>query len=140
MTDPVRPQQTRVERWEARLKALFDEIDAELEAHIAATPALAARYPLHPVRPPSGATSNPEDDGHIEIGASFTVGYGSVLGPGYVLVARLATLAHVTPDAQAALEDLVAQKLAERLPSHLHVDRDPPPSGPYKIHGDLSLD
>ena len=53
---------SRVERWDARLKAVFDEIDRELEKvdglkHV----------PLHPVRPEAGQTSNPEDDGVLEI-------------------------------------------------------------------------
>ena len=146
---------SRVERWDARLKAVFDQIDDELESYVsthAATstirhffrPDAVAGYPLHPTRPPAAATANPEDDGRFDIGASFTAGIGSQLGPGYVLTARIATLETVSPDAQRALEDAVAARLRELLPlefpdASLSVTRDPSPSGPDKIHGNLSL-
>ena len=128
---------SRVERWDARLKAVFDEIDRELEKvdglkHI----------PLHPVRPEAGATSNPEDDGALEIGANYTAGIGSKYGPGYVVRVRLATLEAVAPESFRMLEETVVEMLRERLPvafpgAGLQVDRD---GGVYKIHGDLSLD
>ena len=131
---------TKLERWEARLKQIFDEIDAELEAEVAA-----GRYgrkpSLHPSRPPAGATSNREDDGLFDLGAAFTVGIGSTHGPGYVLQARIATLERSPPPVQMKFEAEVARRLKEKLPRafpgvSLHVDRDGPV---YKIHGDLSL-
>ncbi len=146
---------TKVERWDNRLKAIFDQIDDELESYVqthAATstirhffpPDAVTRYPLHPTRPPASTTANPEDDGHFDIGASFTAGIGSQLGPGYVLTARISTLETVSPDVRRALEDAVAARLRELLPlqfpdAPLSVTRDPSPDGPYKIHGDLSL-
>ena len=140
---------TRLERWDARLKALFDQIDAELEdyavQHLSPeAQQLLKSFPLHPARPPAHTTSNPEDDGHFDLGAAFTAGIGSTYGPGYVLTCRIATLSPVPPDVQTALEDAVATRLRQLLPSafpgtDLALDRDPPPAGPYKLHGDLSL-
>ncbi len=127
---------TRLERWEHKLKAIFDEIDAELEAE-----GLGRNYRRHPARPPAGATSNREDDGLFDLGAAFSVGIGSRHGPGYVLQARIATLDPVSPDTQKKLEDEVARRLRKKLPEafpgvRLHVNRD---GRVYKIHGDLSL-
>jgi hypothetical protein len=127
---------TRLERWEHKLKAIFDEIDAELEAE-----GRGKKYRRHPARPPAGTTSNREDDGLFDLGAAFSVGIGSRHGPGYVLQARIATLDPVSPDAQKKLEDEVARRLRQKLPKafpgvRLHVNRD---GHVYKIHGDLSL-
>ncbi|HPJ57582.1 MAG TPA: hypothetical protein PLK81_08070 [Kiritimatiellia bacterium] len=127
---------TKLERWEARLKKVFDEIDSELEAEGACK-----KFKRHPNRPPAGTTSNREDDGLFDLGAAFSVGIGSRHGPGYVLQARIATLDPVSPDAQKKLEDEVARRLRRKLPEafpgvRLHVNRD---GRVYKIHGDLSL-
>ena len=126
-----------MERWDAKLKAVFDEIDRELESldglkHV----------PLHPVRPLAGTTSNPEDDGVLEIGANYTVGIGSKYGPGYVLRVRVATLEAVPEESYRVLEERVVEMLKEKLPkafpnADLKVDLD---GEVYKIHGDLSLD
>lgn len=130
----------RVERWEARLKSVFDEIDAELEAEAVRKGGLG--YSRHPVRLPAGMTSNPEDDGLFEVGANFTVGIGSEKGAGYVVRARIATLEDVDAGTQQKLEEEVARRLKEKLPEafpgrDLRVERDE--SG-FKIFGDLSLD
>ncbi len=132
--------QTRLERWETRLKKIFDEIDAELEAE-AASGKYGRRPAPHPNRPPAGATSNREDDGLFDLGAAFTVGIGSRHGPGYVVQARIATLDPIPPETQNKFEAEVARRLRQKLPkafpgAMLHVDRDGPV---YKIHGDLSL-
>ena len=127
--------QTKLERWEARLKQVFDEINDEFEAEYG------QRARRHPNRPPHGATSNREDDGLFDLGAAFTVGIGSRHGPGYVVQARIATLERIPPAAQKKLEDEVARRLRQKLPAafpgvELHVDLD---GHVYKIHGDLSL-
>ena len=70
---------TKLERWEARLKQVFDEINDEFEAEYG------QRARRHPNRPPHGATSNREDDGLFDLGAAFTVGIGSQHGPGVAL-------------------------------------------------------
>ena len=126
---------TKLERWEARLKQVFDEINDELEAEYG------HRAARHPNRPPHGATSNREDDGLFDLGAAFTVGLGSQHGPGYVVQARIATLDAVPAEQQEQFEAEVVRRLKEKLPAAfpgvaLHVDRDGPV---YKIHGDLSL-
>jgi hypothetical protein len=130
------PSKTRLERWEHRLKAVFDEIDSELEAEKAC-----GSYTRHPARPPAGATSNREDDGLFDLGAAFTVGIGSAHGPGYVVQARIATLDNVPRETQRKFEEDVARRLRQKLPRAfpgvpLHVDLD---GHIYKIHGDLSL-
>ncbi|MGD9611689.1 MAG: hypothetical protein AB7V22_02175 [Kiritimatiellia bacterium] len=127
---------TKLERWEHRLKRIFDEIDAELEAEGACK-----KFKRHPNRPPAGATSNREDDGLFDLGAAFSVGIGSQHGPGYVVQARIATLDSVPRAAKEKFEAEVVRRLEEKLPAAfpgvaLHVDRDGPV---YKIHGDLSL-
>ena len=127
---------TKLERWEHRLKKVFDEIDAELEAEGACR-----KFKRHPNRPPAGATSNREDDGLFDLGAAFTVGLGSPHGPGYVVQARIATLDPIPAAVQDKFKAEVARRLQEKLPKafpgvNLHVDRDGPV---YKIHGDLSL-
>ena len=127
---------SRLERWEDRLKKVFDEIDAEFEAQGACK-----KFRRHPRRPPAGTTSNREDDGLFDLGAAFTVGIGSTHGPGYVVQARIATLDRIPAAIQEKFEAEVARRLKEKLPNAfpgiaLHVDRDGPV---YKIHGDLSL-
>ena len=129
---------TRVERWDARLKAVFDEIDRELETEAALKK---SPYRLHPVRLPAGATSNPEDDGLFDIGASFTAGIGSEYGPGYALTFRMATLEHVPAADIERLQNRVVAMLRERLPkafpgTDLRVVED---VNGWKIVGDLSL-
>lgn len=121
--------------WEEKLKLVFDEIDHELEERYG------DRYPLHPNRPARGETANPEDDGLFNVGASFTAGYGSQHGRGYIVSARMVTLARVPPEIQEMLETKVADMLRERLPSifpgrDLRVERD---GHVFKIAGDLSV-
>ena len=127
---------TKLERWEHRLKKIFDEIDTEFEVE-----GIYRKFRRHPNRPPAFATSNREDDGLFDLGAAFTVGIGSQHGPGYVVQARIATLDAIPADLQEKFETEVVRRLKEKLPAAfpgvaLHVDRDGPV---YKIHGDLSL-
>lgn len=136
----MRPDLNRLERWEDRLKGVFDEIDAALEADVSLR--RHPPYPLHPARLPAGATSNPEDDGLFDVGAQFTVGVGSQHGPGYVLSVRLATLEDVPPGEQERIEGEVVRLLRQKLPDafpgkKLDVVRD---GGLWKIVGDLTLD
>ncbi|NCD34338.1 MAG: hypothetical protein EOL87_13110 [Spartobacteria bacterium] len=127
--------QTRVEKWEHQLKAVFDKIDVELEKEYG------AKYPLHPSRPAAGATSNHEADGLFNVGASFSAGYGSQYGAGYIVDVRMSTLASVPDvirkDIQLRVIDTLQRELPLAFPGKtLHVDWD---NGVYKIHGDLSL-
>lgn len=125
----------RAVEWEGRLKEVFDRIDDHLEDRYG------GRYPLRPVRARRGETANREDDGLFDIGASFTAGFGSVAGRGYVIEVRMATLSRVPPDVLEEIEEEVVLRLREELPRafpgrKLEVVRDGPV---YKISGDLSL-
>ena len=121
--------------WERTLKGLFDRIDAELEHEYG------ERYPLHPVRPAEGRTANPEHDGLFSVGASFSTGYGSQHGRGYIVRLRVSTLSSVPKPIREEMEDRVVERLRDLLPEAfpnriLQVSRD---GAVFKIHGDLSL-
>jgi len=123
-------------QWEKALKRVFDGIDRELEAEYG------SRWPLHPSRPKQGATSNPEADGLFNIGAAFSAGFGSKLGPGYVVEIRLSTMERVPTTVRAEIRQKVFQTLGKRLPEafpgkNLQVSDD---NGVIRIYGDLSLD
>lgn len=125
----------RVLAWEETLKRVFDEIDHQLEDQYGGT------YPLHPARAARGKTANPESDGLFNIGASFSPGYGSRSGRGYVVDARMATPAAVPEHVILAIEEDVAARLRVLLPEHfpgrnLEVVRD---GHVFKITGDLSF-
>jgi len=127
---------TKAKQWELRLKRIFDEIDAELERdyrHL---------FELHPARPSEGTTSNAEMDGLFNVGATYSAGFGSRFGPGYVVDIRLATLQRITKDLKLELRNQVQTMLIEKLPvafpgKTLLVDRE---RKHLRIHGDLSLD
>ena len=122
-------------QFEADLKRLFDSIDDHLEEKYG------ARYALHPSRPPRGRTSNKAQDGLFNVGASFTAGYGSRYGRGYVVQVDMVTLERVPPDVREMIEqeaaDLVNEKLTYYFPGRdLQVARD---RNVFKIYGDLRL-
>lgn len=115
---------------------MFDEIDAELEK------AYGERFPLHPARAPLGTTSNPESDGLFNVGASYSAGFGSKFGPGYVVEIHLSTLKHVPRELKHELRKKVRELIVKKLPfafpgKKIHVDRE---LRHLRIHGDLSLD
>ena len=125
----------KILEWEKRLKSIFDEIDAELETQYR------DRFPLHPSRPQEGITSNPEMDGLFNVGASYSAGFGSRYGPGYVVDIRLSTLDKISPALKTELRDVVQDMLIEKLPDvfpgkELKVDKE---RSHLRIHGDLSL-
>ncbi|MFP4483508.1 MAG: hypothetical protein ACOCYG_02435 [Spirochaetota bacterium] len=118
-----------------RLKKVFDRVDDYLEEKYG------GKYPLHPSRPRRGVTSNKAQDGLFNIGASFTAGYGSDLGRGYVVDVDMVTLAHIPSDVRRQIEEdaiaAVEAYLREEFPDReLHVSKD---RHTFKIHGDLSL-
>lgn len=122
--------------WEAKLKTVFDGIDAELEA------VFGDRLPRHPARPPVGSTASPDMDGLFNVGAAYSAGFGSRFGPGYVVDIRVSTLEHIPEDLKLALRDKVQALLQERLPAAfpgkaLHVDKE---QKHLRIHGELSFD
>ena len=126
----------KAKEWEQRLKTVFDEIDIGLEA------AYGDRFDLHPSRPEHGTTSSREMDGLFNVGASYSAGFGSRFGPGYVVDIRLSTLQRIPRDLKLELRERVQAMLIEKLPAifpgkALHVDKE---RNHLRIHGDLSLD
>ena len=124
-----------VEMWERKLKAVFDAIDDALEEKYGRL------FPLHPSRPRRGATSNREQDGLFNIGASFSAGFGSSRGRGYVIDVDMVTLSAVPADVRSlVLADVVTmlrRMLPESFPNReLRVEQD---GNVFKIYGDLSL-
>ena len=125
----------KIEEWESKLKRVFDRVDDYLEEKYG------RKYPLHPARPARGTTSSKAHDGLFDLGASFTAGYGSKRGPGYVVEVRMVTLTRVPHYIRSRIEDEVVERLREELPKEfpdreLQVERD---GQVYKIHGDLRL-
>jgi hypothetical protein len=121
--------------WEKRLKAVFDEIDHEMEDRYG------DKYPLHPSRAERGETANPSADGLFNVGAAFSAGFGSEHGRGYVVSIRLSTLSRVPADVMEQIEEEIVVLLREKLPGafpdrDLRVKRD---GHSFKIIGDLSL-
>lgn len=126
----------KAEEWEARLQEALDKVDTALEAEYG------DRYPLHPARLPHGQAASRKYDGLFQLGASFSAGFGSKLGPGYILDVRMVTLSRV-PEAErdaivAQAIEMLRAELATAFPdTSLSIDRD---GSVYKLHGDLSLD
>jgi len=122
-----------VQELEKVLGVIFIEIDDFMEDRYGDL------FPLHPNRLPRGATSRNNMDGLFNIGASFTAGYGSKSGRGYVLDIHWSTLSCVPSDLKSQVEDEVVQmlkdKLSERLPERfLSVSKE---NGVFKVSGDL---
>ena len=121
--------------WELKLKSVFDDIDAELEAKYG------GRFRLHPARSEEGTTSNPEMDGLFNVGASYSAGFGSRLGAGYVVDIHISTLETIPVPLKTEVRDFVGERLREKLPTafpgkELFVEKE---LNHLKIHGDLSL-
>lgn len=124
-----------LQEFEQRLNKLFDQIDEELEER------WGGAYPLHPSRSERGETGNPEFDGLFNIGASFSAGYGSEHGKGYVIEVRMVTLTRVDPEQREQIQQEAADRVDALLPVYfpgraLEVVRD---GNLYKITGDFSL-
>ncbi|MFC1669505.1 hypothetical protein ACFL20_03880 [Spirochaetota bacterium] len=125
----------KIKEWENNLKSLFDEIDDFLEDKYGSL------YPLHPVRPPRGTTSNKEMDGLFNVGASFEAGFGTKYGHGYVVDIHMSTLEKVPDKIRKRIdrnvERLIKKKLKVFFPGRkLKVARD---GNTFKIYGDLKL-
>lgn len=121
--------------FDRRMKRLFDEVDDYLEDRYG------GNYPLHPARAARGTTANKEADGLFNIGASFSAGYGSTFGRGYVVDVEMVTLANVPENREEEITKVAIDQIRKLLPKyfperHLEVDRD---GRVFKIHGDLSL-
>lgn len=125
----------RLVEFDSRLKQLFDDVDDALED------AYGNHYRLHPSRAKRGTTGNKEHDGLFNVGATFTPGYGSSLGRGYVVDVEMITLVHVPQDVREEIEQRAAELVAAKLPEYfpdrsLTVARD---RNVFKITGDFNL-
>jgi hypothetical protein len=128
-------QHPKMKEWDDTLKSVFDGIDHYLEDKYGQS------YSLHPNRPERGRTANPEMDGLFNVGASYTTGYGSRIGKGYVVDIHLSTLESKDPALLEKIETevmaLLKARLAEAFPGRtLFVEKE---GHIMKIHGDLSL-
>lgn len=128
-------QHPLTEDWERRLVEVFHRLDAFLESR------WGDRFPRRPQRPADGETANPQYSGLFNVGASFTAGFGSHYGRGYVVDVEICTYEPVAPEVrQAILHDAIQELgrlLREAFPErHLEVVQDGPV---YKIVGDLQL-
>lgn len=131
----VNMRHRKAKEWERNLKHVFDEIDITLELEYG------DRFDRHPARAAHGSTSSREMDGLFNVGASYSAGFGSRFGPGYVVDTRLSTLKRVPKKLKLELREKVQTLLIEKLPSafpgkKLHVDKE---RSYLRIHGDLSL-
>lgn len=121
--------------WDRLLKKLFDEVDDYLEDKYGDL------YPLHPNRMKRGKTANKEMDGLINIGASFSAGFGTKYGRGYVIDLHLSTLIKVNEETKKSIETDSVKMIKKLLPNYfpgreLNILKD---GTIYKLCGDLSL-
>lgn len=125
----------RAVEWERRLWALFREVDRVLEERYSGTWTRSDRRPAH------GAIEDHESSGLFNVGATFSAGYGSAHGRGYVLQLSVGATRPPSPGERRALEQEAADLVREALPrffpgQRLEVSRD---GELWKIHGDLRL-
>ena len=120
---------------EKKLQTVMDKIDDHLEE------VYGQEFRLHPSRPARGEAASGEYDGLFSVTATFSPGYGSSQGSGYVLKVRMVTLESIPQEFKLKIEQEVATRLTEALPEafperKLQVAYD---NGVYKVHGDLSI-
>lgn len=126
---------TDLEKWELRLSAVLNRVDAALEENFG------EKYPRRPTRPPAGATSNAKYDGLFGLASAFSLGYASGDGPNYVITLHVVTFSPISHEAWEELRTFTAEKLqieldAEFLPQKLVVSRD---ADVFRITGDLNF-
>jgi hypothetical protein len=98
-----------IKEWEHTLRKIFDVIDDHLEdkyGHL---------YPLHPARPGRGHTANKSSDGLFNIGASFSAGFGSRFGRGWVVDVTMVTLSKIPKDIKLQIYGKVIAELKRLL-------------------------
>jgi hypothetical protein len=113
----------KMNEFNRRLKALFDEVDDWLEDTYDST------FRISPNRPERGTTSNKAQDGLFNIGPQFTAGYGSEYGRGYVVDLQISTIDQISAEKRAEIESAVQELLSGLLRTHfpereLRVERD----------------
>ncbi|MFP4563277.1 MAG: hypothetical protein ACLFRY_08185 [Spirochaetia bacterium] len=122
-----------IQEWERKLKVVFDEIDDYLED------IYGGRYKLHPARPARGKTANKGHDGLFNVGATFSAGFGSKYGRGYVVEVDMVTLESVPREVQMNIEADVMRLLREKIDTYMpeqrvSIDKD---GNVIKIYGDF---
>ncbi len=125
----------RLEEWEDRLYGILRSLDEYLERKYG------GMFPLHPSRPKKGTAANPQYDGLFRLTASYSAGFGSNLGPGYVFRIGIVTLADVPESVSSMIEKEAMEKLSEALTREfpgrdISVAKD---GAVMKIYGDLSF-
>lgn len=128
-------QHPLTEEWDRHLQSAFEATDRYLEERYG------HRYLKRPNRPEDGQTANPQMSGLFNLGASFTAGFGSEYGRGYVLDVEICTFDPVDPEDRRRIEQdavrFLEAELARVFPDrHLRIVRD---GAVYKIVGDFSL-
>lgn len=98
-------------------------------------------FPLHPNRPKRGAGANPSYDGVFATSISFTLGYGSKYGRGYLVVIDVRTLQFVSSAQREEINNRAFLFIQKALPVEfperkLEIVRD---GNLLKIIGDFSL-
>jgi len=122
-------QHAKLRAFENQLKALFNEVDHQLEDR------WGNLYSVHPNRPRRGETADPEMDGLFEVAPDFTPGIGSEMGRGYITLDRLDHERYEALMQETA--DIVKALLPRYFPERdLRVVRD---GSRFKIIGDFSL-
>ena len=125
-----------VEFWEEKLNGLLRQVITKLEEEHGAV------VPRHPARPAHGETPNPQNDGLFRITATFTPGFGSQWGKGYVLDIEPVTLDAFPREVWTVVEAKACRMIQDGLESvlpgrRLELKRD---GTVWKITGDLVLD
>lgn len=123
------------EELEQKLRQICDRVDDQLEDRYGEV------YPLHPNRPRRGGTANKAYDGLFNITATFTPGYGSRQGRGYLVNINMVTLDHIDADFRETIFQeavrLIDRQLQVVFPDRkLRILRD---GNVLKIVGDFSL-
>lgn len=123
------------EEWDRRLEAVFERVDIKMEQHFKEV------FPRRNNRPAHGETASSQMSGLFNIGASFSAGYGSEQGRGYVIDVELCTYHNVDSELKENIEtyarELIKQELEQEFPGRkLEIMRD---GGVYKITGDFFL-
>jgi len=98
-------------------------------------------FPLHPNRPKRGAGANPSFDGVFATSVSFTLGYGSKYGRGYLIVIDVRTLQYVSSAQKEEINNRAFLFIQKTLPVEfperkLEIVRD---GNLLKVIGDFSL-
>ena len=128
----MHPKQEELER---RLDRLCMALDNYLEDQYSDI------FTLHPNRPKRGAGANPSFDGVFATSVSFTLGYGSKYGRGYLIVIDVRTLQYVSSSQREEINNRAFLFIQKTLPVEfperkLEIVRD---GNLLKVIGDFSL-